>query len=220
MESVFRRGVEACGCVSRWGGQGKGHAGAWPFEISGRSTAVQTPPASANLRCWKHSRQKTGRPCVGRKGTVVSLLQAEQFVVVSTRSRAIGPDAGRDARLALQPLHRLGSFLKFLSAKNSCSPAVQMNSVPQSTQCSDLSWNSIGPTSHQPLAPPRLRRSIRPARSVDPTWRGRLPGGILLLLRLATLLLPGALSSERLFGAPPIARLQVERMLLDILDDI
>ena len=24
------------------------------------------------LRCWKHSRQNTGRPCVGRKGTVVS----------------------------------------------------------------------------------------------------------------------------------------------------
>jgi hypothetical protein len=32
-----------------------------------------------------------------------------------------------------------------LSAKKSCSPAVQMNSVPQSTQLSDLSWNSIGP---------------------------------------------------------------------------
>jgi hypothetical protein len=38
-----------------------------------------------------------------------------------------------------------------LSAKKSCSPAVQMNSVPQSTQCSDLSWNSIGPTSHSHL---------------------------------------------------------------------
>src|ERR1700741_4378716 len=35
------------------------------------------------LRCWKHSRQKTGRPCVGRKGTVVSFPHCEQFVFVS-----------------------------------------------------------------------------------------------------------------------------------------
>src|ERR671919_2153083 len=105
------------------------------------------PPAPANFRDWKHSRQKTGRPCVGRKGTVVSLPHAEQLVVVSTRSRASGaPGPGRDARFALQLLHRLGSFLKFLSAKKSCSPAVQMNSVPQSTQLRVLSWNSIGPT--------------------------------------------------------------------------
>jgi hypothetical protein len=75
---------------------------------------------------------------VGRKGTVVSLPHAEQLVVVSTRSRPIGdppaPAAGLEARFALQLLHRLGSFLKFLSAKKSCSPAVQMNSVPQSHQ--------------------------------------------------------------------------------------
>jgi hypothetical protein len=37
------------------------------------------------LRCWKHSRQKTGRPCVGRKGTVVSFPHCEQFVLVSER---------------------------------------------------------------------------------------------------------------------------------------
>jgi hypothetical protein len=62
---------------------------------------------------------------------VVSLPQAEQLVVVSTRSRPTPPPPdGRAARLALQPLQRFGSFLKFLSAKNSCSPAVQMNSVP------------------------------------------------------------------------------------------
>src|SRR5919199_5836286 len=103
-----------------------------------------TPPAPANLRCWKHSRQKTGRPCVGRNGTVVSFPHAEQVVVVSTRSRAMAaPAAGRAARLALQLLHRFGSFLKFLSAKNSCSPAVQTNSVPQSTHRRVLSWNSI-----------------------------------------------------------------------------
>src|SRR5204863_3476687 len=91
-----------------------------------------TPPAPANLRDWKHSLQKTGRPCVGLKGTVVSLPHAEQFVTVSTRSRATAP-AGRLARLPLHALQRFGSFLKFLSAKNCCSPAVQTNSAPQST---------------------------------------------------------------------------------------
>ena len=35
------------------------------------------------LRCWKHSRQNTGRPCVGRKGTVVSFPHCEQVVLVS-----------------------------------------------------------------------------------------------------------------------------------------
>ena len=37
------------------------------------------------LRCWKHSRQNTGRPCVGRNGTVVSFPHCEQFVFVSER---------------------------------------------------------------------------------------------------------------------------------------
>jgi hypothetical protein len=46
--------------------------------------------------------------------------------------------------------------LKFLSAKKSCSPAVQTNSVPQSTQLSSLSWNSIGPYLSE-LAPHLLR---------------------------------------------------------------
>src|SRR5512133_1610027 len=78
----------------------------------GGSGGCQTPPASANLRDWKHSRQKTGRPCVGRNGTVVSLPQAEQLVVVSTRSLAtIPPAEGRAARFALHALQRLGSFL-------------------------------------------------------------------------------------------------------------
>ena len=36
-------------------------------------------------RCWKHSRQNTGRPCVGRKGTVVSFPHCEQLVLVSER---------------------------------------------------------------------------------------------------------------------------------------
>src|SRR5436190_11527305 len=112
------------------------------------------PPAPANFRDWKHSRQNTGRPCVGRKGTVVSLLHAEQLVVVSTRSRPTPPAPdGRAARLALQLLQRFGSFLKFLSAKKSCSPAVQMKGSPQSTQFRVLSWNSIATSLTHPCYP-------------------------------------------------------------------
>src|SRR3984885_2695201 len=100
------------------------------------------PSAPANFLDWKHSLQNTGRPCVGLKGTVVSFPQAEQVVVVSTRSRAPPPPAGRLARLPLQALQRFGSFLKFLSAKNCCSPAAQTNSAPQSTHVRILSWKS------------------------------------------------------------------------------
>src|SRR4029078_9413157 len=110
----------------------------------------------ANFRDWKHSRQNTGRPWVGRNGTVVSLPHAEQVVLVSTRRRAIPPPARRAARLALQPLQRFGSFLKFLSAKNSCSPAVQMKGSPQSTQFRDLSWNSIATSLTRPCYPATL----------------------------------------------------------------
>ena len=39
---------------------------------------------AAVLRDWKHSRQKTGRPCVGRKGTVVCFPHPEQVAWVST----------------------------------------------------------------------------------------------------------------------------------------
>src|SRR6185436_13332850 len=92
-----------------------------------------------------------------RNGTVVSLPQAEQLVVVSTRSRPTPPaPEGRAALLALQPLHRFGSFLKFLSAKNNCSPAVQMKGSPQSTQFRDLSWNSIATSLAHPAIPATL----------------------------------------------------------------
>src|SRR5579864_7083242 len=92
-------------------------------------------------RCWKHSRQKTGRPCVGRKGTVVSLPHCEQFVLVS--ARIWPPPPPPSARFALQFLHRLGSFLNPLSAKNICSPAVKTNSAPHSLHFRTLSWYSI-----------------------------------------------------------------------------
>src|SRR5262252_5156161 len=93
-------------------------------------------------RCWKHSRQNTGRPCVGRKGTVVSLPHCEQLVLVSARTGVELPPTA-SARLALQDLQRLGSFLKPLSAKNICSPAVNTNSAPHSEHFRTLSWYSM-----------------------------------------------------------------------------
>src|SRR6266404_8488544 len=92
-------------------------------------------------RCWKHSRQYTGRPCVGRKGTVVSFPHCEQFVFVSARIEP--PPPPPSALFALQALQRFGSFLKPLSAKNICSPAVNTNSAPHSEHFRTLSWYSM-----------------------------------------------------------------------------
>lgn len=69
--------------------------------------------------CWKHSRQNTGRPCVGLNGTVVSLPHSEQVVRVSTLAKPpFCPDGtapNTDTRLVLHALQRLGSFLNCLS---------------------------------------------------------------------------------------------------------
>src|SRR5262245_65752264 len=99
--------------------------------------------------------------------------------------------SGRAARCPFQVLHRLGSFLKFLSAKNCCSPAVQMNSALQSTHLRIRSWNSIG--------------------------RHLVGVG---LFRLAPELLAVTLPRERLLGSSFVARFQIEGMLLDILDNV
>jgi hypothetical protein len=67
------------------------------------------------LRLWKHSRQKTGLPCVGRKGTVVSRPHWEQIADVSTRP---GEPLRSDeplCRFVLHDLQRFGSFLKSFS---------------------------------------------------------------------------------------------------------
>src|SRR6266849_2752507 len=132
------------------------------------------------LRCWKHSRQKTGRPCVGRKGTVVSFPHCEQFVFVSER---IGeacpppPPPPPSARFALHPLQRFGSFLKPLSAKNICSPLVNTNSAPHSEHFRTLSWYSM---SRFPLDPGKAgggRKSFRwPIDSGKPVVRGNRAG--------------------------------------------
>jgi hypothetical protein len=156
------------------------------------------PPAPANLRDWKHSLQNTGRPCVGLNGTVVSLPHAEHIVTVSTRSRDIPPPAGRAARFPLQALQRFGSFLKFLSAKNCCSPAVQTNSAPQSTHERIRSWNSIS----------RYLVGVGSRCSC------------FALLDFAPEFLTVALSRKRLLGPAFIAGLQIEGMLFDIFDDV
>src|SRR5271167_3440726 len=118
-----------------------------------QSGKVQALAAVAR-RCWKHSLQRTGRPCVGLKGTVVSLPQAEQLVRVSTRGRDVeecGP--GDEVRLDLHALQRLGSFLNCLSWKNSCSPAVKTKSAPQSIHFRTLSWNSMEVAPFSPRLP-------------------------------------------------------------------
>src|SRR5262252_6565721 len=116
--------------------------GTTPLSKWAESGERQTFPTYAgeliDRRCWKHSRQKTGRPCVGRKGTVVSLPHCEQLVFVSARTGVEDPPID-SARLALQDLQRLGSFLNPLSAKNICSPAVNTNSAPHSAHFRTLS---------------------------------------------------------------------------------
>ena len=80
---------------------------------------------------------------------------------------AAGPPAVVAAPWALRRdlhgLHRLGSFLNCLSRKNSCSPAVKMNSPPQSAHVKSRSTNSI------PLLP-SLRKKMT-ARSTENTAR-------------------------------------------------
>src|SRR6202034_3283239 len=114
--------------------------------------------------CWKHSRQYTGRPCVGLNGTVVSFPHCEHPVLVSTRCPLPEPAVVPAERLALQALHRLGSFLKPLSAKNICSPAVKTNSAPHSAHFSTLSWYSIR-CSQTLLGQDRQRRSLPRTRA-------------------------------------------------------
>src|SRR6201985_3257908 len=97
---------------------------------------------------------------------------AEHSVRVSVRDNpaAAGPAPGFIAapdRLDLHGLQRFGSFLNCLSKKKSCSPAVKINSPPQSAQVNNRSRNSMpllpwygkGRTLDGPVRGPPLRRS-------------------------------------------------------------
>jgi len=97
---------------------------------SGNLSIYPAVAAEVTFRERKHSRQYTGRPCVGLNGTVVSLPHCEQVVMVSV---LVKPEPEEPWRLVLQFLHRFGSFLKFLSWKKCCSPAVNTKSAEQST---------------------------------------------------------------------------------------
>src|SRR5882757_772509 len=119
-----------------------------PETIPAVVAAVTRAPVEGARLLWKHCRQSTGRPCVGLNGTVVSMPHAEHSVRVSVRERpaAAGPaPAFRPVqdRLDLHGLQRFGSFLNCLSKKKSCSPAVKMNSPPQSAQVKSRSRNSM-----------------------------------------------------------------------------
>ena len=107
---------------------------------------VATAATAAGTRFnWKHCRQSTGRPCVGLKGTVVSIPHAEHSVRVSVRESGSVEAVAKVgtlptlARFDLHNLQRLGSFLNCLSKKNNCSPAVKTNSVLQSEHFRSLS---------------------------------------------------------------------------------
>ena len=78
----------------------------------------------------------------GWKGTVVSTPHSAQMA--SYRSRWNPPSPRWDLRAERQLAHRLGSLVKPLDAKNSCSPTVKTKGVPQSTQVMVLSDSSTG----------------------------------------------------------------------------
>ncbi|MGB2605027.1 MAG: hypothetical protein WBC78_15620 [Candidatus Sulfotelmatobacter sp.] len=54
-------------------------------DISPRTETLIDYAVAADFFCVKHSRQKIGRPCVGRNGTVVSLPHWQQVARVSMR---------------------------------------------------------------------------------------------------------------------------------------
>jgi transcriptional regulator GlxA family with amidase domain len=78
------------------------------------------------------------------------------------------------------------------------------------------------------LARSRGAHQLISERQSPPSDRRQVPvslvsGGdpnLLQLIRLAALLFSSPLARERLLRAAPITRLQVERMLLDVLDDV
>jgi hypothetical protein len=124
---------------------------------------------------------------------------SEHSVRVSVRDRpaAAGPEPGRNAtpeRLDLQGLQRLGSFLNCLSKKKSCSPAVKINSPPQSVQVKSRSTNSIA-------ASPVVRKGWLPEIHVVQKSAGAQPRWSFL-----TRSGPGAAKSRIKCGVCPVDR--------------
>ena len=157
--------------------------------------------AACDLRFKKHSRQYTGRPCLGSKGTVVSRPHCEQTVLVSVLPALDVPAC----RLPLHALQRLGSCLKFMSWKKCCSPAVKTNSAPHSEHLRIRSWNS----------------------AITPTWFPRTGCGAdrveacpPVLFDFPARLFPVPLTGQGTLDPLFLSRLQVEGVSLDLLDDV
>ena len=94
----------------------------------------------------KQSLQYTGRSPRGRNGTIASFPHSAQLIgyISLGPSWYIPADLCSDRRTARQLRQRLGSLPNPLAWKNSCSPAVKMNSPPHSTQFKVLSVNATG----------------------------------------------------------------------------
>jgi len=160
----------------------------------------------------KHSRQYTGRPCVGLKGTVVSRPHCEQVVMVSD---LVNPEPELPCRFVLQFLQRLGSFLKFLSWKKCCSPAVNTKSAPQSTHLRTRSWKSGMATC--PVDQLELLSDIDGGGRQSSDAAAATPW---VLFNLPAILLPVSLASQRLLGPELLAWFQVKGVPLDLFNDV
>jgi hypothetical protein len=162
-------------------------------------------------------------------GTVVSFAHCEQTVFVSTRCAVPLADVPPAARFALHALHRLGSFLKPLSAKNICSPAVNTNSAEHSAHFKTLSWYSIRCSeatyfwskAAEPFAPDEMENAF-PLRvfhfSVHELFEWTQTNGQLVLL--TPLLFAETLTREGLFRTPPFTWFHVVAVLFDLFDDV
>ena len=97
--------------------------------VGGISVALRT--------FWKQARHRTGLPCLGLNGTVVSAPHSAHFTCVSGRG------ARREPSLPLHLLQRFGSFVNCFSLKKACSPELNTNSAPHSTHFRNRSENSM-----------------------------------------------------------------------------
>ena len=93
----------------------------------------------------KQSLQYTGRSPLGRKGTIASLPHSAQTIGYISRGWSeYMPPRCSVRRTARQLRQRLGSLENPRALKNSCSPAVNMNSPPHSTHIKVLSDSATG----------------------------------------------------------------------------
>ena len=93
----------------------------------------------------KQSLQYTGRSPRGLKGTMASAPQSAQTIGYISRGWSENePPRCSVRRTARQLRHRLGSLENPRALKNSCSPAVKINSPPHSTQINVLSDSATG----------------------------------------------------------------------------